>query len=107
CGDGMMFKLCSFDDTAGYYWYPAIGLNNPSSVSPVASPNQSIEYYLRDSTGMAVDSAFIIVTGFVKQDSPNDSINCYQKAVLSGDFSPSATYIWAPVIGLSDSTVFN
>ncbi len=107
CGDGVNLKLCSLDTLSNYSWSPSIGLSDSLSLSPIANPKTSTRYYLLDSLGNAIDSAFVIVNDFVHQSIPDDSIRCYQRSLLSGNYNPVGIYSWSPALGLSDSAIYN
>jgi gliding motility-associated-like protein len=65
------------DGITGITWTPATGLNNPSSLTPIASPEESITYTLHVSSancGIATSSVFVKV---------------YKKIVIPNTFSPN------------------
>lgn len=107
CGDAIRLKLCSNNNLGNHYWSPSISLNDSTLESPTASPRVSTEYYLYDSLGLVIDSALIIVNGFSPLNIFDAFITCGQTIPIIGTYNPSAIYSWNPLLGLSDSTIYN
>jgi gliding motility-associated-like protein len=65
------------DNITGYYWTPATGLDDPTSLAPTATPTDNITYTLHvnsQSCGMSSDTAFVRV---------------YKKIAIPNAFTPN------------------
>ena len=105
CGDYIRCRFCNTD--SNLTWHSANGDSGSTSLLLTMTPKDTTDYYLADSSGTTIDSAKIIVSPFIKGDIIGDTLNCSQMLLLSGNFSPTATYLWTPSIGLSSSTTYN
>ncbi|MCF8277668.1 MAG: gliding motility-associated C-terminal domain-containing protein [Flavobacteriales bacterium] len=87
-----------------YLWSPLVGLSDPQSASPSASPTNGTTYYVTgtDVNGCSnMDSVSIMIFGVAANSGDyviclNDSV---QATVLGG-----SSYVWTPTLGVSDST---
>jgi hypothetical protein len=78
-----------------YQWFPAEGLDNTSSASPIASPKQSTMYYVTGKNGncTASDSIFVLVQPSPVLSVQGDTLICAgQSAKLR--VSGADTYSW-------------
>lgn len=84
-------------------WTPTMGLSDPTSASPNATPNFTTQYYVVSDAGAcsSTDSVLVVVN-------PNPTILApAQLGICEGDsvqfnVSGASTYVWSPSIGLSD-----
>lgn len=97
-----------------YQWTPANGLNNPTILNPVASPNGTTFYSLMvtDMNGCSdSDNALIVVN-------PKPIVNAgVDKTIVAGGSVvmtstvagglPAYTYSWTPATGLSNPNILN
>jgi len=93
-----------------YNWTPAIGLDDASSPTPLASPTVTTRYRVIVSDGNCIDSAFVTVTvdelpvalaGADKTVCPGESTN------LGGSPENGNTYSWQPVLYLDNPAISN
>ena len=98
------------DPTVNYSWTPTLGLSDPSSSYPLASPLTSTTYRLIMSNGSCSDTLFIPIVVESLVSIPDTTLFiCPGQSVLLGDsaISAFANFHWSPGIGLqSDSTQF-
>ena len=86
-----------------YAWLPAVGLSNPNSATPVATPLSTTKYYVTVSNGGCAkeDSVKITVNNLPVISKSNDTsicINAHVPMFASGGTS----YLWSPSSGLSN-----
>jgi gliding motility-associated-like protein len=92
--------------TEVYSWSPAQGLDNPSSDSPIASPDSSTTYQVigSDSKGCFKDTAYVPVKVFpvpVVNAGSDQTINVGRETVITPTLSGDVTQIeWTPSIGI-------
>lgn len=83
---------------SAYIWEPVTGLSDPTSATPLATPDSSIQYHLTGTDGngcINYDSVYVTVTQLPSAEgSPDDSICKFQITSLSvtGD---GAAYRWS------------
>jgi gliding motility-associated-like protein len=101
CANSTIVLQASGGDT--YLWSPLIGLSDPQSATPTASPLSPIVYTVvgTDING-CVNSDSVNITIFTVTAGP-DSIICLNDSVQAF-VSGGATFNWTPVEGVSDST---
>jgi gliding motility-associated-like protein len=101
CANSTVVLLASGADT--YLWSPLVGLSDPQSANPEASPINETTYYVTgtDANG-CVSSDSVSITIFSVFAGP-DSIVCLNDSVLAF-VSDGATFSWTPVEGVSDPT---
>ncbi|MCS7074185.1 MAG: PKD domain-containing protein, partial [Bacteroidia bacterium] len=97
-----------------YQWSPTIGLNNPNTMTPIASPLYTTTYYLTViSNGCISKADTVIVTvkaAPTAEAGPNQSIcpgDSVQLSGLAGGVPGPYTWRWEPALGLSDPTAQN
>ena len=93
----------------GYQWFPTIGLSDPNIASPMASPADTITYFVvvTDSNGCtAIDSMVLTVNPLPIVDAGADLTKCGEDSVqllaTGGEI-----YLWTPSTGLNDPNIFN
>lgn len=101
---GASKRLLSDGSATSIIWTPADGLDDPTSVSPTASPSVTTTYVMRAQTGdcIAEDTVTVYVSR-LNLKTNGDQKMCRGDAVqlLS---TGAITYRWTPSYGLSDST---
>ena len=86
-----------------YLWSPLVGLSDPQSANPSASPlNETIYYVTGTDVNGCVSSDSVSITIFSIFAGP-DSIVCLNDSVLAF-VSDGATFSWTPIEGVSDPT---
>lgn len=101
---GASKRLLSDGDAETISWYPADGLDNPTAVSPVASPAVTTTYVMRAQIGDCVteDTVTVYVSRLNLRTSESSAI-CRGDVTQIKSFG-AITYRWTPSAGLSDST---
>lgn len=101
CQNGSLVLQASGADT--YIWSPLVGLSDPQSATPTASPLEPTTYYVTgtDLNG-CVNTDSVIITIFDVFAGP-DSIVCLNDSVQAF-VSDGATFSWTPIEGVSDPT---
>ncbi|MBU3741605.1 MAG: PKD domain-containing protein [Candidatus Kapabacteria bacterium] len=93
---------------ANVRWTPTVGLDDPSSRTPVVVPQQTTTYHVEafdDEACVSSDSVTVIVIDMVKVSAGIDKSICRGDAVQLAGIGPSnATYAWSPTTGLDDPT---
>ncbi|WP_192822856.1 T9SS type A sorting domain-containing protein [Rufibacter sp. LB8] len=94
-----------------YSWSPAIGLDDPTSATPIASPTATTTYTVTGTSAAGcVNTKTVVVTvkalpianaGFDR------SICSGQALTLGGTNTTNGVYLWEPAIGLSSATLKN
>jgi gliding motility-associated-like protein len=99
CQNGSLVLQASGADS--YVWSPLVGLSDPQSANPTASPLDPTVYYVTgtDLNG-CVNSDSVIITIFDVFAGP-DSIICLNDSVQAF-VSDGATFSWTPTDGVSD-----
>jgi len=91
-----------------YSWSPVVGLNNPTSATPIASPAITTTYVVTGSgqNCPSKDSVLITVNPTPKITMPLDLKGCTnQSYVLNATQVQGNKYQWSPGIGLNQSTI--
>lgn len=98
-------------NATSYLWSPAVGLSDPSTLSPLASPSQTTLYTLTVSDGTCNDSATVLISVLEKpvaNAGPDKAIAGTQSATLEGQASGSnITYFWTPDAFISSDSILN
>ena len=92
-----------------YTWSPTTGLNNSTIFNPVASPNNTITYYVTATdlnTCTNTDSVIITVNSLPIADAGNDTMMCIGNSVQL-NASGGISYLWSPSATLNNSTISN
>jgi PKD repeat protein len=104
---GGSVRLSATGMADSYSWHPATGLDDPTTLAPIASPTVTTTYTLTATRGgcVTVDSATVFVSSLTLVV-PSSVRICYGSAAeLSA--SGAATYRWTPSTGLSDPSIPN
>jgi len=101
CANSIIVLQATGADT--YIWSPLVGLSDPQSANPEASPLNETTYFVTgtDVNG-CVNSDSVQITIFSITAGP-DSIVCLNDSVLAY-VSDGATFSWTPIEGVSDPT---
>lgn len=102
-GDELTISVTGGDT---YVWTPTEGLDDPSSATPIATPDSTTQYYVTvtDSNGCETqDSALVIVYQEPPSIEWDTLIVIGQEVQLDVDFGLAYTYSWDPTIWLSCS----
>jgi gliding motility-associated-like protein len=105
CENGILVLQATGADS--YIWTPLVGLSDPQSANPEASPIQETTYFVTgtDVNGCVnVDSVNIIIFGVV--DNSGDYIICLNDSVQANIFG-GFTYSWSPTDNVSNPTSSN
>ncbi len=106
--EGRSIALSGVTNAATYSWSPAVGLSNPASLQPIASPAVSTSYILTATNGTCTvsDTVVIIVKPAPVATAGPDTTICFGKSVqLSGQ--GGASYQWMPATYLNNPGVAN
>ncbi|MBK9247204.1 MAG: hypothetical protein IPM69_03610 [Ignavibacteria bacterium] len=90
-----------------YDWSPLLGLNDPASANPIASPNITTKYRVIVTTGTCIDTAFVTVSIIPapNADAGGDKIICIGESTQIGAPADSGnTYSWSPLSGIISPT---
>ncbi len=91
-----------------YFWSPSIGLDNPNIANPIASPGSTTLYTVTVTKNgcSRTDQVLVEVRNRPFVDAGVDQVGCgVEPGVLLGGQpagSPSATFVWSPVTGLTN-----
>lgn len=92
-----------------FLWSPAASLNNPTLQNPLASPTITTTYTvtLTDVWGCSATDGMVITTYNIPiaNAGPDQTICLFDSAQLNA--SGGTTYLWSPIDGLSDPTIYN
>jgi gliding motility-associated-like protein len=104
CENGMLVLQATGADS--YIWTPLVGLSDPQSANPEASPLQETTYFV---TGTDVNGCVNVdsvnITIFTITAGP-DSIVCLNDSVQAY-VSGGTTFSWSPIEGVSDPALAN
>ncbi len=91
-----------------YSWSPAIGLDDPTSATPVASPAQTTTYTVTGTSAAGCTNTRTVTVTVKVPPVANagfDRTVCSGQAVVIGSTTTSSgTYLWEPATGLSSAT---
>ncbi|MBK9249745.1 MAG: hypothetical protein IPM69_16930 [Ignavibacteria bacterium] len=93
-----------------YNWLPSRGLDDPSSSTPIASPDSTTRYTVIVSDGNCIDTTYVTVTVYPLPIAYTglDRTVCPGESTMLGDKPEVAnTYSWYPALYLDDSTKSN
>lgn len=96
CGIPIRLKLCDAKSKGGDHWLPSTYLDDAASLSPLATPNKDITYYLVNKTDSVLDSIRIKKTAIDLSRSQSFTAQCGNGALLAGLTYPNAIYSIAP-----------
>jgi len=106
--EGSNFVLGASSNATQYSWSPVTGLNNASTLNPVASPSNTTTYNLTATKGPCTITAPVTVNVLPAPipDPGPDSAICFGKSIqLNG--SGGIKYTWSPPDYLSDPNISN
>lgn len=86
-------------------WTPAMGLDDPNSATPIATPTFPVTYTASATLAGCTVEAFVTITvdSLFMPDVIDDLIQCQNFPVqLANTIQTSNTYSWAPTTGLDD-----
>ncbi len=87
-----------------YVWSPGTYLDDPTAQLPLSTPAQTITYHLTVTDGNScvnTDSVTVIVNPLPIIDAGPDSMICANSSIIL-QASGGDTYLWSPLVGLSD-----
>jgi gliding motility-associated-like protein len=99
--DGASATLGAVSNGAGFSWLPTAGLDNPTALSPRASPQTTTKYFLTATLGVCshTDSVLVNVNPAPVADAGNDTSICSGQSVQLGG-SGGQGYQWTPSTNL-------
>lgn len=106
--EGTGVPLNATTNATSFTWMPTLGLSNPATLNPVASPSISTMYYLTGRTGdcSKTDSVYVQVRQAPVANAGINQTICFgQNASLHGNGGISCT--WDPPTYLSNPNAFN
>jgi gliding motility-associated-like protein len=92
-----------------YQWFPATGLSSTTVKFPVASPNNTIRYFVTANLGQCQDTASVLVrvAPYPVADAGNGSTICYgEKVQLHANYVGTG-YSWSPTNTLQNPNSLN
>ncbi len=91
-----------------FQWYPASGLDNDLSATPVATPVATTTYHVIGSIGncQLTDSVTVNVAPYPTANAGTDTSICFGD-VAQLKATGGSKYIWSPAVGLSDRLIPN
>lgn len=105
--EGGSVQLSGVGDGPGatYTWSPTTGLNNPSILSPIASPAATTTYILKAVAGscIAYDTMTVIVSSVKAIRITADTSICRGGSVRLVADGSASRFEWSPVTGLSNT----
>ena len=110
-GESVQLQAINNVDDAGLTWLPEEGLDDPTSATPIATPQFNTTYIATvDNFGCVVsDTIEITVDAFDFPEIISDTIICQNSSVQLAAFIDTAlvstTYAWTPEEGLDDATL--
>lgn len=105
--EGTAVKLQAGGNGQKFSWSPAAGLNDPTLLTPLASPSTTTPYTLTATRGVCTLTASETVTvnpAPVANAGGPDVVTCYGKSLLLHG-SGGTTYRWSPITGLTNPNV--
>lgn len=104
---GGAVQISAIGSADSFVWSPGAGLNDSTSIAPIASPNQTTEYIVTaERDGCVITDTVLIEVSDMQIQVSGPRVVCIGETVelmASG----AATYQWSPVDGLSDPNVAN
>lgn len=107
CGSGSLALKAS--GGISYQWSPVLGLDNPASANPVASPSASTTYTVKVTDGnscTAIDSVAIKILPAFTIKASNDTAVC-SNSKLTLQVTGATGYQWSPAATLSNANIVN
>ncbi len=93
------------DPSLTYTWFPSNNLNNPVISNPIATPLQSMDYYLLISNGICADTVVQFIRVYDLQvEAGNDTILCTNTIQLTATANEDSVYYqWSTNPQFSDT----
>jgi gliding motility-associated-like protein len=104
--EGTSSSLNATSNGVSFAWHPGAGLDNPTILTPVASPAATTKYYLTAIQGVCskTDSVMVFVNPSPTPDAGTDTTICFGKSVqLQG--SGGVKYYWTPSTYLDNADI--
>jgi gliding motility-associated-like protein len=109
CKGGSVLLEATVPGNNSYRWLPSAGLSNTSVYNPVASPDNTTEYFVSVSDSnqcVGTDSIIVNVLPRPVVSTLNDTTVCYaQPVTLLTKALYADRFSWSPSTGLDDNTV--
>ncbi len=104
---GSAIRLSASGSASSYTWFPSDGLDDPNSLTPLASPLVTTTYVITaEKDGcISTDSTTVYVSD-INLQVPTDTRIC-QGSATPLFASGAAMYAWSPTTGLSDPSIPN
>lgn len=106
--EGRSVQLNTLSNANSFVWFPPAGLDNAGLQNPVASPVNTIKYYVTATTGICnrVDSVTVFVNPAPIPNAGPDSTLCFGRNIqLQG--SGGVSYFWSPASSLNNNRLQN
>lgn len=106
--EGKSVQLNTLSNANSFVWFPPAGLDNAGLQNPVASPVNTIKYYVTATTGICnrVDSVIVFVNPAPIPNAGPDSTLCFGRNIqLQG--SGGVSYFWSPASSLNNNRLQN
>lgn len=100
--NGTSFKMESVSNSADLLWTPSASLDDPTLLTPTASPSDTTKYYITATTGVCIrlDSIQVNIRPAPIANAGADIDVCFGKVFeMSG--SGGVEYLWSPSVGLT------
>jgi len=106
-GDGV--QLGAITDGLQFLWAPAMDLNNPNIVNPIANPPVSTTYQLTARIGgcSAIDNVRVNVVPYPFVNAGPDVSICYNTSVQLGGAVIASNFYWRPQGSLNNPNILN
>ncbi|MCG9879670.1 MAG: gliding motility-associated C-terminal domain-containing protein [Bacteroidia bacterium] len=102
---GDSISLLAQSSGATFSWLPVLGLSDPNSSNPKASPSNTTNYLVQAQKGNCISSANVTVSVDLKPvvDAGPDQKYCFgESAILKGSVESGSDFIWSPAANLND-----
>lgn len=99
-------QLAVMGDISSVEWTPSNGLDDPSSTTPVASPQTTTTYTVRgvNSQGCAVQGSVTVTLHTLPLLTQGDTTICLGGSARLAVLNPPRSVLWTPTDGLNDPT---
>ncbi len=99
-------QLAAIGTTAPVLWIPSDGLDNPTSTTPIASPETTTTYIARSlhSNGCMMEGRVTIVVEHINLQVSGDTTICLRGSARLSASGTTAPVLWTPSDGLDNPT---
>jgi gliding motility-associated-like protein len=107
---GLSVQLTTTSNATSYSWSPVEGLDDPSTASPVATPDVPTEYTVTGTMGQCTTTDRINVNAVQQltvSAGTDVSVISGEKVQLNGFAANASGILWTPSTGLSATNIFN